>query len=41
MLEKIGEADGDFTAAELGTKPSAFMDLVNTASSGALMTTPA
>lgn len=30
MLEKIGEADGDFTAAELGTKPSAFMDLVNT-----------
>ena len=30
MLEKIGEASADFTAQELGTKPSAFMDLVNT-----------
>ena len=30
MLEKIGEASADFTAQELGTKPSAFMDLINT-----------
>ncbi len=30
MLQKIGEASADFTAQELGTKPSAFMDLVNT-----------
>lgn len=30
MLQKIGEASDDFTAQELGTKPSAFMDLINT-----------
>ena len=30
MLEKIGEASGNFSAADLGTAPSAFMDLINT-----------
>ena len=29
MLQKIGEASGDFSAANLGTAPSAFMDLIN------------
>jgi len=29
MLVKIGEADGNFPAANLGTAPSAFMDLIN------------
>mgnify|MGYP004560256513 CR=1 FL=1 len=30
MNIKIGEAAADFSAADLGTKPSAFMDLINT-----------
>lgn len=30
MLEKIGTASDDFSAADLGTAPSAFMDLINT-----------
>ena len=30
MLNKIGEAGDDFSAANLGTAPSAFMDLINT-----------
>ena len=30
MLQKIGEASADFSAANLGTAPSAFMDLINT-----------
>lgn len=29
MLQSIGVATGDFTAANLGTAPSAFMDLIN------------
>lgn len=29
MLTKIGEAAGDYPAANLGTAPSAFMDLIN------------
>ncbi len=30
MNVKIGEASGDFSAEDLGTAPSAFMDLINT-----------
>jgi 2',3'-cyclic-nucleotide 2'-phosphodiesterase/3'-nucleotidase/5'-nucleotidase len=30
MLQSIGKATGDFSAANLGTAPSAFMDLINT-----------
>ena len=30
MLQKIGTASDDFSAANLGTAPSAFMDLINT-----------
>ena len=30
MLQPIGQALGDYPAADLGTKPSAFMDLINT-----------
>ena len=30
MMIKIGEAAEDYPAADLGTKPSAFMDLINT-----------
>ena len=30
MLQPIGTAKGDYPAADLGTKPSAFMDLINT-----------
>ena len=30
MLEVLGQASDDFSAADLGTKPSAFMDLINT-----------
>ena len=30
MMIKIGEATADFSAANLGTAPSAFMDLINT-----------
>ncbi len=29
MLQPIGKASGDFSAANLGTAPSAFMDLIN------------
>ena len=29
MLQPIGKATGNFTAANLGTAPSAFVDLVN------------
>lgn len=30
MLKVLGQASDDFSAADLGTKPSAFMDLINT-----------